>query len=517
MFWVKNKNRGRLARRHFSPGAHPAAETPFYIAAASVSARGDAQCVWSHESSISSSYERKHGSARSHIFTSVKTRRVKLVGSKRITSKREKQLIAKLTRRPQFLQSTLAQLSSVQDASAQLGSVKVGSTQATFREWLSATGSVQAGSARVCSAQCALRELRRAMSHESGLRKLHCSRLLRASCSLHASPLCKLLCASALSKLLCASALRQLLRASALRMCSVQVRLCKLLCASALCTCSVQVALRKLLCASDSAQVALRKCCRSCGNVLRVLFSYVKVAIFQLELRECAPRATFVLKSCDFPAGAGSTLRVLRLYLKVAIFQPELQEHAPRTTFVLKSCNFQAGAAADQGGMEPATAGLRKQARKPRDNFQRPSREQQNRTAPQRERFDTHDLRRGFAETKKNSHGATARALRHARSPQRVRPGMPKTQKKRDFLHLDHADPRRGSRGHRKKRKKNLKFLHLDHADLRRGSRGHIKKLKASSFCTSTTPIPAEGRIPDRRQHPHPPPTLSFPRVKYLT
>ena len=67
------------------------------------------------------------------------------------------------------------------------------------------------------------------------------------------------------------------------------------------------------------------------------------------------------------------------------------------------------------------------------------------RTAPQPERFDTHDLRRGFAELKTNSHGATARALRthdlrrgfaklktnshgatakalrRARSPQRVR------------------------------------------------------------------------------------------------
>ena len=52
----RKETRGRLARKHFSTGAHPAAETPFYIAAASVSARGDAQCVWSHESSISSSY-----------------------------------------------------------------------------------------------------------------------------------------------------------------------------------------------------------------------------------------------------------------------------------------------------------------------------------------------------------------------------------------------------------------------------------------------------------------------------
>ena len=116
----------------------------------------------------------------------------------------------------------------------------------------------------------------------------------------------------------------------------------------------------------------------------------------------------------------GSTLRILRLYLKVAIFQPELQEHAPRTTSVLKSCDFQAGAAADQGGIEPETAGLRKQARKPRDNFQRPFRKQENRTAPQRERFDTHDPRRGFIGLKTDAHGATARAIRHARSPQRV-------------------------------------------------------------------------------------------------
>ena len=121
---------------------------------------------------------------------------------------------------------------------------------------------------------------------------------------LHASALCKLLCASALSKLLCASALRQLLRASALRMCSVQVGLCKLLCASALCNCSVQFAERKLLCTSDSAQVALRKCCRSCGNVLCALFLYLKVAIFQPELREHSPHTTSVLKSCDFPTGA---------------------------------------------------------------------------------------------------------------------------------------------------------------------------------------------------------------------
>ena len=96
-------------------------------------------------------------------------------------------------------------------------------------------------------------------------------------------------------------------------------------------------------------------------------------------------------------------------------FQPELQEHAPR-----QSCDVQAAAAADQGGIEPATAGLRKQARKPRDNFHRPFREQEKRTAPQRERFHTHNLRRGFIGLMTASRGTTARAIRHARSPQRV-------------------------------------------------------------------------------------------------
>ena len=99
-----------------------------------------------------------------------------------------------------------------------------------------------------------------------------------------------------------------------------------------------------------------------------------------LSLRCAHTRATYVLKSYKFPAGAAEALRVLLLYLKAAIFQPELREHAPRTTFVLRNCDFRAGAAADQGGIEPATVGLQKQARKPRDNFQRPFREQENRT-----------------------------------------------------------------------------------------------------------------------------------------
>ena len=250
------------------------------------------------------------------------------------------------------------------------------------------------------------------------------------------------------------------------------------------------------------------------------------VAIFQ----------PFVSKSCDFPAGAAgarsayyvctlkvrfssrscSSLRVLRLCLKVAIFQPE--EHAPRATFVLKSCDFQAGAAADQGGIEPGTAGLRKQARTPRDNFQKPFREQENRTAPQRERFDTptpqrvhraqdrcarrhsesdptrttpaegssgsrqirtapqrerfdtQDLRRGFAKVKTNSHGATARALRHARSPQRVRRAQDKFARRHSESASTRTIPAEGSSGSRQIRTAPQRER-FDTHDLRRGAR----------------------------------------------
>ena len=202
-------------------------------------------------------------------------------------------------------------------------------------------------------------------------------------------------------------------------------------------------------------RTTLRFSSRSCGGVLRVLRLYLKVAIFQPELREHAPHTTSVLKSCDFPA-------------------PELQEHAPRTTFVLKSCDFQAGAAADQGGIEPATAGLRKQARKPRDNFQRPFREQEYCTAPQRERFDAHDLRRGSCAHRRN-------------------------RKKPSVLNLDHANLRRGSRAARRNRKKfsvfepaegrarpaeivkSPHFFDLDHTNLRRGPHARRRNRKKSA------------------------------------
>ena len=224
-----------------------------------------------------------------------------------------------------------------------------------------------------------------------------------------------------------------------------------------------EVTLKKL-------ELRRRSACYVC--TLKLRFSsrlYLKVAIF---LREHAPRTTSVLKKCDFPAGAaaasayyvcteklrfssrscGSTLRVLRLYLKAAIFEPEL----PRTRGESTRDRGIAKAGAQSTRQLPkavsrarnshgTTATALRHARSPQrvrrgqDRFARrhsesnathtipaegSPRSRQIRTAPQRERCDTHDPRRGFIGLKTDSHGTTARALRHARSPQRVRRGQ---------------------------------------------------------------------------------------------
>ena len=147
-----------------------------------------------------------------------------------------------------------------------------------------------------------------------------------------------------------------------------------------------------------------------------------------------------------FSSRSCSSLRVLRLYLKVAIFQPELQEHAPRTTFVLKAAIFKPELPRTRGESNPGPRDCesrrahhettsksrfasKKIARRHSESAstrtisaEGSSGSRQMRTAPQRERSDTHDPRRGFIGLKTNSHGATARAG----SPQRVRQGQDK-------------------------------------------------------------------------------------------
>ena len=92
------------------------------------------------------------------------------------------------------------------------------------------------------------------------------------------------------------------------------------------------------------------------------------------------------------------------------------------------------------------------------------------RTAPQRERFDTHDLRRGFAALKTNSHGATARALRHARSPQRVHRAQEKIARRHSESASTRTIPAEGSSGSRQIRTAPQRER-FDTHDLRRGVR----------------------------------------------
>ena len=69
-----------------------------------------------------------------------------------------------------------------------------------------------------------------------------------------------------------------------------------------------------------------------------------------------------------------------------------------------------------------------------------------------------------------------------------------KSRKNLEFLHLDHADPRRGLRGHRRNRKKPWVFAPRPRRSPQRVARAPQKSQKTMGFCTSTTPIPAEGR-----------------------
>ena len=174
-------------------------------------------------------------------------------------------------------------------------------------------------------------------------------------------------------------------------------------------------------------QVALRKGCWSFREVLCILVFYLKSSIMQPELQDCTPRTAFALKSWEL---------------------------RPRTTFAHKSCDF---CLEKLAGIEPTTVRLREQPRKPRDNFQRPVRKQQIRTAPQRERFDTHDPRRGFIGHFANSHGAAATALRPRRSPQRVAREPQKSQKVLCFL-TSTTPISAQTRAHRKNRRKSSVF-----------------------------------------------------------
>ena len=128
-----------------------------------------------------------------------------------------------------------------------------------------------------------------------------------------------------------------------------------------------------------------------------------------------------------------------------------------------KSCDFQAGAAADQEKSKP----------RPRDCESRRAKHE----TTSKGHFASKKIARCHSEsastTRTISAEGRARTAELVESPQ--------------FLNLDHANLRTGSRAACRNRK-SPQFLHLDHANLRRGSRAHPAEIvkKSSVFLTST-------------------------------
>ena len=164
------------------------------------------------------------------------------------------------------------------------------------------------------------------------------------------------------------------------------------------------------------------------SGALRERTTFVlELSSFKLELRERQPGSGALFAYC--------------FALKLASFRPELRECTPRTTFVLGSCEYRAAPAGPHvarhfctynccdcpAGAAGAHFTLRRASQQERRD-RRDLRRGHIRTVPQQERLaegspSSRHIRaapqRESAISQQN--GATARALRHARSPQRVR------------------------------------------------------------------------------------------------
>ena len=166
--------------------------------------------------------------------------------------------------------------------------------------------------------------------------------------------------------------------------------LCKLLCAS----CSVQVAPRKLLCASCSRQGALRKLVGASWSA--------QVALCNLLCASCSVQVALTCKLHLATPARGPGRNRTR--------DPPVPGAGARTTRQL-----------------PRTSSNNKSRKKPQV-------------------FAHADPRRGSRGNFRNRKKPQVFAPRpRRRSPQRVARAPQKSQKNQGFLHLDHADPRRGS------------------------------------------------------------------------
>ena len=305
------------------------------------------------------------------------------------------------------------------------------------------TRSICEASARQHQARCSAQTGRCKLVCASCSTQVALCKLLCASCSAQVAPAswslqvapCKLLCANcAPCKLLCAS-------------CSAQVALCKLLCVS----CSAQVALGKALCsaqvaslASCSRQGALRKLVGASWSAQVALCKLLCASCFKMQVASCDARPRTREESNPQPAGPGAGARTTR--------------QLPRTTKDAKNLEF---LHLDHADSRRGLREHRRNRKKPRVFAPRPRRfPQRVARAPQKSQknmgFCTSTTpipaegRASTAEIAKN-HGFL--------HPRRVARGTAEiAKKKHGFLHLDHAAPRRGSRGHVGNRKKPLVF-----------------------------------------------------------
>ena len=163
---------------------------------------------------------------------------------------------------------------------------------------------------------------------------------------------------------------------------------------------------------------------------------------------------------------------MLLFYLKLAILRPEVRERASHTTFVL---NFNENhSESDPTRTNPAEGS---------------SASVQIRTAPQRERSDTHDPRRGFI--------GRARALRHARSPQRVRRPVCKFARRHSESDPTRTIPQRARRRRRKFARRGATARALRHARSRRGFVG-----ERANAHGATARVLRHARSPQRVRRP---------------
>ena len=238
-----------------------------------------------------------------------------------------------------------------------------------------------------------------------------------------------------------------------------------------------QVGLRKLLYASCTVQVALRKLLRaSCSGKLVPASGSLQVALCKLRSLQVA-LCKLLCASCSVQVALRKLLcaSCSRQGALRKLVGASWSAQVALCNLLCASCSAQVALKCKLHLATPARGPRRNRTRDPPvpgagGNSRGPVRKKPRVFAPPPRRFPQRVARAegcaGTAEIAK-SHG---------------------------FLHLDHADPRRGLRVHRRNRKTPRVFAPRPRRSPQRVARSSQKSQNTSSFCTSTTPIPAEGR-----------------------